>query len=89
MSDPIQTPTEPSIPSAAGIVAKGGKSPLPRALDLDGDGVPDYQQHWFWDKFYGALGSSPRLTSPNSGFATYVNRYGAVAQGVIDRELPR
>lgn len=90
MTDDDKTPIEsPVIPSAKGIIDRGGKSRLPRALDLDGDGIPDYQQHWFWDKILGVLGFVARFTSPNSGFATYVNRYGTVAREVIDRELPR
>lgn len=45
------TPTTPGtpIPPSTGIVV-AGKVPLPRLLDLNGDGIPDIQQNWFWDK---------------------------------------
>lgn len=47
MSD--DTPTKPiAIPSAAGIVAKAGKEPLPVLLDLNRDGILDAEQKWFW-----------------------------------------
>lgn len=41
-----ETPTDPTfpIPAAAGIVAKVGTQPIPWFLDLNGDGIPDWQQ---------------------------------------------
>jgi len=45
MPDPDQTPIETPavIPSSAGIVATAGKAKLPLVLDLDQDGIADYQ----------------------------------------------
>jgi hypothetical protein len=45
MPDPDKTPIETPIlvPSSAGIVAKAGTSKVPVYLDLDRDGIADYQ----------------------------------------------
>lgn len=62
-----ETPTNPGIPESVripaseGIIATAGKQPLSRLLDLNGDGIPDYQQKWFRDgaakAAYGLLGA--------------------------------
>ncbi len=49
---PSETPTNPDmpavrIPSAEGIVAVVGKVPIPIYLDLNRDGIIDYEQKWF------------------------------------------
>ncbi len=45
-----ETPTDPigiRIPSAAGTIAKAGKEPIPIYLDVNRDGILDYEQKWF------------------------------------------
>ena len=48
MSDPDNTPTAETVvvvgPSASGVVAVVGTQPIPWFLDLNGDGIPDWQQ---------------------------------------------
>lgn len=79
------TPTDPiGIPSATGIVANVGKEPIPLHLDLNRDGVLDYEQRWFRSGlaniFYGIAGAVFR-NAPQTKVLEQVKPYlDAIAQ---------
>lgn len=82
-----ETPTDPSFPilTTANIVAKAGKQPLPVLLDLNGDGIPDYQQKWFRDTLSGALFKALAAVWPKSPWALLIKQYEAEIQALIDK----
>lgn len=43
-------PTDPSfrIRSTEGVIATAGQVPIAFMLDLDGDGIPDWQEPWLY-----------------------------------------
>lgn len=76
-----ETPTDPAIPSAEGIVARAGVMPLAKALDLNGDGIPDYQQKWFRDAVAGAMFQIVAIFFPKSPWAMVLKQYeGAITK---------
>ncbi len=87
MADPDKTPIDTPIPAAAGIVALAGKQPLPLLLDLNGDGILDVKQSWFWDGAAVFLVKLAIFFAPNNPYSLLIQRYEPDIKALIDKGL--
>lgn len=76
------TPTDPVLPSA--VVAHAGTQPLNKLLDLNGDGVPDYEQRWFRDRIAGGLFKLLSFVFPNAPWAMVLKQYETAITRLIE-----
>lgn len=83
----MSAPTrENPIPSASAVSPPVvGKQPLEVLLDLNHDGIPDYEQRWFRDTVSGALFHLIATLFPRSPWALVLQQYQAEIQAIIDR----
>lgn len=79
MPDPVAP-----IPSSAGIVATAGKQPLNKLLDLNGDGIPDYDQKWLRDLLAGGFFKLLAFFFPNSPWAMVLKQYEKEITALIE-----
>lgn len=79
-----ETPTDPVIPAAEGTIAKAGVQPLAKVLDLNGDGIPDYEQKWFRDTIAGGLFKLLGALFPNAPWAMVLKQYETAITRLIE-----
>ena len=78
--DPLQP-----APSAQGTLGDAGKQPLSKLLDVNGDGIPDYEQKWFRDAVASGAFQLIGFLFPKSPWALVLKQYEPEIEALIEK----